>query len=68
MAVDVEAVEKARTYGTGSDRWEVIGSELHIRYADGAGRPQMNDAAIGRALDVSGTTRNLSTVRRLLQL
>ncbi|MBO1752551.1 DUF1697 domain-containing protein [Actinotalea sp. BY-33] len=67
-APTAEAVAKARTYETGSDRWEVIGSELHIRYANGAGRPQMNDAAIGRALEVSGTTRNLNTVRRLLHL
>lgn len=67
-APTAEAVAKARTYETGSDRWEVIGSELHIRYAHGAGRPQMNDTAIGRALGVPGTARNLNTVRRLLEL
>lgn len=63
-----EAVEKARTYETGDDRWEVIGRELHVRYAGGAGRPQMKDAQIGRALGVPGTARNLNTVRKLLDL
>lgn len=63
-----DAVGKARTYETGDDRWEIIGSEMHIRYAHGAGRPDMKDAAIGRALQVSGTARNLNTVRKLVEL
>jgi uncharacterized protein (DUF1697 family) len=62
------AIEKARTYETGDDRWEVVGKELHIRYANGAGRPQMKDAQIGKALGVPGTARNLNTVRALLDL
>lgn len=62
-----EAVAKARTFETGEDRWEVIGQEMHLRYADGAGRPQMKDASIGRALAVPGTARNLNTVRTLIE-
>ena len=62
------AIEKARTYETGDDRWEVIGRELHIRYATGAGRPQMKDAQIGKALGVPGTARNLRTVQALIDL
>lgn len=61
------ALEKARTFATGEDRWEVIGREMHIRYTDGAGRPQMKDASIGRAVGVPGTARNLNTVRTLLE-
>jgi len=63
-----EAVAKARTFATGDDVWEVIGREMHVRYADGAGRPQMKDVSIGRALGVPGTARNLNTVRKLLAL
>ena len=63
-----EAVAAARELPTGEDRWEVVGAELHLRYAQGAGRPQMNDAAIGRALGVSGTSRNLRTVGKLIEL
>jgi uncharacterized protein (DUF1697 family) len=62
------AIEKAGAYETADDRWCVIGTEMHIRYVEGAGRPQMKDAAIGRALQVPGTARNLNTVRKLLAL
>lgn len=63
-----EAVEKARAHETRDDRWEVIGTEMHLRYADGAGRPQMKADTIGRALGVAGTARNLNTVRKLVAL
>ena len=62
------AIAKARTFATGDDVWEVIGREMHIRYIGGAGRPQMKDASIGRALAVPGTARNINTVRKLLEL
>lgn len=67
-APTAEAVEKARTYATGDDVWTIVGREMHLRYADGAGRPQMKDQSIGRALGVPGTARNLNTVRRLVEL
>lgn len=63
-----EAIAKARTFATGDDVWEVIGREMHIRYIGGAGRPQMKDVSIGRALAVPGTARNINTVRTLLEL
>lgn len=63
-----EAIEKAESNETGDDRWQVIGSEMHIRYAHGAGRPEMKADSIGRALGVPGTARNLNTVRKLLEL
>lgn len=62
------AIESAREVPTGDDRWQVIGREMHLRYADGAGRPQMKDATIGRRLGVAGTARNLNTVRKLIEL
>ncbi|MEP6481390.1 MAG: DUF1697 domain-containing protein [Rhodoglobus sp.] len=62
------AIEKARSYPTGDDRWEIIDSEQHIRFADGAGRPQMNAAGIAKALGVPGTARNLRTVQALMDL
>jgi uncharacterized protein (DUF1697 family) len=63
-----EAIEAARQYETFDDVWDVVGREMHIRYAGGAGRPQMKDAAIGKALGVPGTARNLNTVRKLVDL
>ena len=63
-----EAIAKAKTYETGDDQWQVIGTELHIRYANGAGRPQMKSDSIGRALKVPGTARDLNTVKKLIEL
>ena len=63
-----DALAKAQTYETFDDRWQVIGTELHLRYANGAGRPQMKADAIGRALGTPGTARNLTTVRKLIDL
>ena len=62
------AIAKARDFQTGADRWEVVGREMHIRYDHGAGRPDMNGPAIGKALDVPGTSRNLRTVEKLIEL
>jgi uncharacterized protein (DUF1697 family) len=61
-------LEKARTFATGDDRWLVSGRDQHIRYADGAGRPQMKTDSIARALGVPGTARNLRTVAALADL
>lgn len=63
-----EAVERARSYPTGDDRWKVIGRDQHIRYAEGGGRAQMKVAPIAKALGVPGTARNLKTVRALIDL
>jgi uncharacterized protein (DUF1697 family) len=62
------AIAKAREYETGADRWDVIGREMHIRYDHGAGRSDMNGQAIGKALGVPGTSRNLRTVDKLIEL
>jgi uncharacterized protein (DUF1697 family) len=47
----------------------VIGAELHIRYANGAGRAEVKGAQLLRALGrIPATARNLNTVRRLIDL
>jgi uncharacterized protein (DUF1697 family) len=62
------AIAKAHELETGADRWEVIGREMHIRYDHGAGRSDMNGPAIGKALGVPGTSRNLRSVDKLIGL
>jgi uncharacterized protein (DUF1697 family) len=62
------AIAKARDIETGADRWEVIGREWHIRYDHGAGRSDMKTATIAKALGVPGTSRNLRTVEKLIEL
>lgn len=62
------AIAQARTYETGADQWEVIGTEWHIRYANGAGRAEMKVDAIGTALGFPATARNINTVKKLIEL
>ena len=62
------AIAKAREFETGADQWEVVGREMHVRYDHGAGRSDMNGPAIGKALGVPGTSRNLRTVEKLIEL
>lgn len=63
-----EAIARAERFGTGEDRWQVIGADLHIRYADGAGHAQMPAASVLRALGTPTTARNLTTVGAVLRL
>jgi uncharacterized protein (DUF1697 family) len=63
-----EALEKAREVETGDDRWELIGSDIHARFANGAGRAQLDLNKIFRRLGVQGTARNLNTVQKLIDL
>ncbi len=64
----VEAVTKAQSFECGDDRWQVIGRDLHQRYANGAGQPQMPAVKIGKTLGVPGTARNLNTIDKLLAM
>jgi uncharacterized protein (DUF1697 family) len=63
------AVAAAADVPTGEDRWQVLGRDLHLRYAHGAGRPQLKEAQLARALGrIPATARNLNTVRKLVEL
>lgn len=63
-----EAIALAAEVPTGDDRWQVIGRDLHQRYAQSIARPQMNATAIAKRLGVPGTARNLRTVAKLIEL
>ena len=52
----------------GADAWALVGSDLHVRYANGAGRAELDLTRLLRALGVVGTARNLRTVDALLSL
>jgi uncharacterized protein (DUF1697 family) len=67
-APSAEGIAKAREVATGDDEWAVIGDDLHIRYANGAGTPQVNAESVLRRLGVKGTARNLNTVAKLIEL
>lgn len=63
-----EAVELAREVETGEDRWQLIDSDIHARYANGAGQAQLDLNKVFRRLGVQGTARNLNTVQKLIEL
>ncbi len=63
-----EGVAAAAEVPTGEDRWQVVGRELHLRFADGMGRATLDVDRLHRRLGVAGTARNLRTVRALVDL
>lgn len=67
-APTAEDIEAASRLATGADRWQVIGDNLHLRYAEGAGHAQMPMPSILRALKTPTTARNLRTIARLLDM
>ncbi|HEY0518212.1 MAG TPA: DUF1697 domain-containing protein [Ilumatobacteraceae bacterium] len=50
------------------DRFEVVGSELYGYYAHGSGRSKMTLDYFEKSLHVKGTSRNLNTVAKLIEL
>jgi uncharacterized protein (DUF1697 family) len=61
-----DAIAKAKEVPTGDDRWEIVGNDLHIRYAGGAGRAELDMNKVLKRLGVQGTARNLNTVQALV--
>ena len=61
----VEALEARLVPG---ERLVLIGQDLWIDYASGVQGTRLTTAVFDRALGVSGTARNLRTVRRLAEL
>ncbi len=50
------------------DRFQVDGREIHVHFPGGAGRSKLTLDWFERQLGVTGTMRNLNTVRRLVEL
>lgn len=63
-----KAVKAFEAMDFGGDQARVIGTDLHIRYRDGAGKSALDAKTIAKALGVQGTGRNLNTVRKLIEL
>ena len=61
-----EAASDASDIPAGDDEWRLLGTELHVRYDKGAGKPELNVDRLLRTLGVTGTARNLRTVDELI--
>jgi len=64
----VDAIARAKEVSTGDDRWEIVGNDLHLRFANGAGRAELDMNKVLKRLGVQGTARNLNTVRALVEM
>lgn len=67
-APTADGLAAAGDVATGKDRWQVLGRELHLRFADGMGRATLDADRLHRRLGVAGTARNLRTVQALVDL
>jgi uncharacterized protein (DUF1697 family) len=63
-----DAIASAQQVDTGDDEWAVLGRELFVRYARGAGTAHPGMVKVPKLLDVPGTARNLTTVQKLIDL
>ena len=50
------------------DALQVVGREVYLRYANGAGRTKLTNTVLERRLGVAATTRNWRTVNALAEL
>ncbi|WP_170826875.1 DUF1697 domain-containing protein [Flavobacterium caeni] len=50
------------------DRFEIVGKNLYIHYADGAGQTKLSNAVIEKKLKLTSTARNWKTVLKLIEL
>jgi uncharacterized protein (DUF1697 family) len=64
-AATIESLEPTRF---APDRFEVIGREMFVHFPNGAGKSKFTATYFEKRLGVSGTARNLNTVRKLIDL
>lgn len=62
-----DEVTRAGDVESGADEFRVLGSTLYLHCPDGVGRSKLAES-IGRRITVPGTARNLTTVRKLLEM
>lgn len=62
-----EAIVRAEQVESGADEFRVIGATVYLHCPDGVGRSKLG-AVLGDRLAVPATARNLTTVRKLLDM
>jgi uncharacterized protein (DUF1697 family) len=65
-AADAIAALQERDFG--EDVWTIVGREMFVRYDEHIQSSKLSNAAIERVLKVSSTARNLTTVRKMIEL
>jgi uncharacterized protein (DUF1697 family) len=62
------ALEQVRAMETAPEELHIHGRELYIYYALGMARPKLKVPQLEKALRTTGTSRNLNTVRKLIEM
>ena len=63
-----EAVEKVLAIKAEPEELRISGREVYIYFPNGMARPKLSMAQVERTLKTPGTSRNLNTVRKLLEM
>jgi uncharacterized protein (DUF1697 family) len=61
-------VKKLAEAATGSEEFEVVGSEVYMHYPEGYGRSKFGGMWAEKQLGVSGTARNWRSVTTLAEM
>lgn len=67
-APSAEGLARLAELDVAPDRFEVVGSEVFLQYADGVQGARLTGAQLERRLGVAATARNWRTVLRLVEL
>ncbi|MGN6486098.1 MAG: DUF1697 domain-containing protein, partial [Thermomicrobiales bacterium] len=65
---DPDGVAMMQERDFGDDAWEIAGRDMFVRYGENIHTSKLSNAAIERALKVTSTARNLTTVRKLIDM
>jgi len=65
---DPAAIAQLQERDFGDDIWTIAGREMFVRYDEQIQSSKLSNAAIERVLKVSSTARNLTTVRKMIEL
>ncbi|MGC4192237.1 MAG: DUF1697 domain-containing protein [Thermomicrobiales bacterium] len=65
---DPEGVAVLQERELGDEAWTIVGRDLFVRYGENVHASKFTNTAIERALKVTATARNLTTVRKLIEM
>jgi uncharacterized protein (DUF1697 family) len=65
---DPDGIAALQEMDFGDDAWTIAGRDMFARYGENIPASKLSNAAIERALKVTATARNLTTVRKLIDM
>lgn len=65
---DPDGIAAMQERDFGDEEWVVVGRDLFVRYGEAVHASKLTNTAIERVLKVTSTGRNLTTVRKLIEI